>query len=349
MIDCVEMHHNGTQQDRDSTRLWDEWRTHVSPFFDLAERDETDLSQPVAMKTFHLGALLVGDVVAPAQDLVREARKSARQGVDHVLIQFYTKGRSRIETRQERLAAGGGAVIYDLSQPVTVRSDQAVDAVNILLPRVLLSSEPLRVEALHGQVADFRADAAGQIAFTTIQGIMSCADRLTPQHLPALTAAAARLCSGFLSGAQAQGEEAEWRARVEIRHFIRSHLHNPDLGVELLQRRFGLSRAALYREFAGEGGVQTFIRERRLAAALRLLTRPSARGGRPRVSSVAYATGFTEDKSFSRAFKTKFGFLPSEVRAGEMPAMAGDDKAGRLLAWLRDLTGEPAPEARLAG
>ncbi len=95
--------------------------------------------------------------------------------------------------------------------------------------------------------------------------------------------------------------------------------------------------------------MQTFIRERRLAAALRLLTRPSARGGRPRVSSVAYATGFIEDKSFSRAFKTKFGFLPSEVRAGEMPAMAGDDKAGRLLAWLRDLTGEPAPEARLAG
>ena len=346
LVDCVRIHHAGAANQTDSVSLWNEWCAHVSPFFDLYERDETDLSHSVSMKSYNLGAMLVGDVSAPAQDLVREARKSARQGVDHVLMQFYTKGRSRIETGEERLAEAGGAVIYDLSQPVTVRSDKAVDAVNILLPRALLDNEHLRVEALHGEVLNFQADAAGHIAFTTLQGILSCTDRLAAHHLPALTEAAARLCSGFLHGAQARGEDQEWRARLEIRHFIRTHLGNPDLDAEFLQRRFGLSRASLYREFAGEGGVQTYIRERRLAAALRLLTRPTPRGGRPRVSSVAYATGFTEEKSFSRAFKSKFGFLPSEVRVGDASFSAGDDKADRLLAWLRDLTAGSTSDAR---
>ena len=340
-VACTDISHVGTSSPKDDSRVWDEWQDHVSPFFDLYKRDETDLSKPISMRSYHLGGILVGDVVAPAQDLLREARKTARQGVDHVLLQFYTSGRSRLQARQDVVATGGTMVLYDLSQPITVRSDEAVDALNILLPRAALDRQNLRVEALHGTATDFRADAVGEITFSLLQGILDNTHRLEAHHLPALSEATARLCGAFLEGSDAGGEADDLRARVEIRSFIRDNLSEIELGPELLQRRFGMSRATLYREFAGEGGVRAYIRERRLMAALRLLTRLSPKGRRPRVSSVAYAVGFEDEKSFSRAFRSRFGFLPSEVRAGDAGPDNGDGGADVLLSWIRDLTGQP--------
>lgn len=348
-IKQTEVSHLGVQCKAKAAGIWDEWQEHISPFFDLSLREETDLSKAISMRSYHLGGVLVGEIEAPAQDLVREARKAARQGVDHVLMQFYTRGRSVVDGRQSHVADAGKAIVYDLSQPVTLRSDKAVNAVNILLPRALLERENIRVEALHGMVIDHQADAAGTIALTTLRSVLDCVDRLDTHHLPAFSDATARLCTSFLHGASASGEPAAFRARVGLRSFVRDNLHDPDLGADLLQRRFGMSRAALYREFAEEGGVQTYIRERRLAAALRRLTRPSAQGRRPRVSSVAYSVGFEDEKTFSRAFKARFGFLPSEVRTGEALLSDGEDGADVLLSWMRDLTGEWGQSSWMAG
>lgn len=317
--------------------IWMEWCEHISPFFDLSMREETDLTNPPSMTSYHLGNVLVSEFAAPAQNLSREARKAARQGVDHVLLQFYTSGRSVVAARQEKLAVAGQVVVCDLSQPISVLSDEAVEAVNILLPRALLTSDHSSIEAQHGNVIDYRDDPLGQVAFKTLRGILDCSDRLKARHLPALGEATARLCGSFLRGAEPVRDGA-LQARPDMRGFIRENLSDLDLGPELLQRRFGVSRATLYREFAEEGGVQTYIRERRLAAALRLLTRPDPRGGRPRVSSVAYATGFGDEKSFSRAFKGRFGFLPRDVRSGVTPPTGGPDRGDGLLAWIRDLT-----------
>ena len=118
--------------------------------------------------------------------------------------------------------------------------------------------------------------------------------------------------------------------RIEIRKFIQDHIALHDLDAALLQRRFGLSRATLHRDFVEDGGVGAYIGECRLTAARRLLTRPAPKGWRPRVSSVAYATGFTDEKSFSHAFKTRFGLLPRDVRSGEALPQPGEGEGPRF-------------------
>lgn len=129
--------------------------------------------------------------------------------------------------------------------------------------------------------------------------------------------------------------------RIEIRKFIQDHIALHDLDAAFLQRRFGLSRATLYRDFVEDGGVGAYIGECRLAAARRRLSRLAAKGGWPRVSSVAYARGFTDEKSFSRAFKARFGLLPRDVRSGEALPQPGEGERPKvLLSWIRDLTGE---------
>ncbi|WP_274533566.1 helix-turn-helix domain-containing protein [Methylobacterium sp. Leaf113] len=77
------------------------------------------------------------------------------------------------------------------------------------------------------------------------------------------------------------------------------------------------------------------MRERRLLHALRLLTRS---GTRPRISAVAYAVGFSDEKTFSRAFRRRFGFLPRDASVGEAsPRTRGRDEPV-LLSWMKTLT-----------
>ena len=76
--------------------------------------------------------------------------------------------------------------------------------------------------------------------------------------------------------------------------------------------RLGLSRSTLYRLFA-PNGIVAYIRDRRLMAAMRMLVRDDA--PKPlRVSQVAFAVGFSDERTFRRAFKRWTGLTPSLLR-----------------------------------
>ncbi len=312
----------------------------MSPFFDVEQRDETDLGEPIAMRSFHLGGILLGDVTAPAQNQRRSNLKAGRQGVDHLVLQFYTRGRSEIST-----AGGGGrtaesrVVVVDMAQPIEMRSDRPVEAINLVVPRARLGDEAGPLDTLHGAALDFDADVAGKLLFDYLRGIILCCAQLAPHQLSGLTDAAVKLCAAFLRGAERGGVAGDLRRRIEVRRFIQDHLGRLDLDAAAIMREFGMSRPVLYREFAEDGGVMTYLRERRLAAAMRLLTRPASGGRAPRVSSVAYAVGFADEKSFSRAFKMRYGILPREVRGGDRASPPDGERAQLLVTWIKDLMG----------
>ena len=113
--------------------------------------------------------------------------------------------------------------------------------------------------------------------------------------------------------AQARGEA--------IRRFIEAELARPDLGVDLICRTFNISRTTSYRDFEEDGGIAGFVRRRRLQIALNeLASGPPNRG---RIQEVAEGVGFTDPFHFSKAFRTHFGFSPSDV----LP-LAGNSQGG---------------------
>jgi AraC-like DNA-binding protein len=103
-----------------------------------------------------------------------------------------------------------------------------------------------------------------------------------------------------------------------MRH-IRENLGDPDLGPDLLCRRFGVSRAVLYRAFAPLGGVAAHIRNRRLKQAFVALTAPEP--ALP-LGPLAASLGFASAGAFRLAFRRRYGLGPGEVRERGLSALA---------------------------
>lgn len=320
----------------DPVASWKNWAAHLAPIFEARPVAETHVGPSVGMRSYNLGTVLVGEVSAPAQTLERSARTAAQQGLDHVLIQFYRSGTSVVRTeRGEAEVRPQDFVVYDLAQPVSLTA-APVSATNILLPRAALGARNGSIDALHGCVFGTEHDPAARIFASYLQDVVAHGDRLAAPYRPGIAEAAAKLCGAALPSPASDAAMAERRACLEIRAFIQGHLAVPDLGPEMICARFGISRATLYRQFAADDGVQNHIRNRRLARAMTLLTRPGS-GPRPRVSSVAYMVGFLDEKTFSRAFKRRFGILPREAALNPLAAHGRREAEAGLGAWLRHL------------
>jgi AraC-like DNA-binding protein len=104
-------------------------------------------------------------------------------------------------------------------------------------------------------------------------------------------------------------------------------------------KALGLSRSTLYATCGPFGGVAALIQRRRLERIRAILSDPL---DPRRISEIAYQHGFVSRAHFSRAFRTAFGYSPSEAREGaaQSPDRSGDRGAGSVYEiWIRQLTG----------
>lgn len=90
---------------------------------------------------------------------------------------------------------------------------------------------------------------------------------------------------------------------------IDDNLSDEDFSVEILSNKIGMHRSNLSRKITSLTGTspQELIKIRRMKLAAKLLLASGKN-----VSEVAYQTGFSDPKYFSRVFKSYFGVLPSE-------------------------------------
>jgi AraC-like DNA-binding protein len=129
----------------------------------------------------------------------------------------------------------------------------------------------------------------------------------------------------------------EYKDRAEVQpaqsmEFVRKHVHGdeagplrrlcecidanllqPDLSPDVIAQRLGMSRATLYRVAHPLGGIQCYVRKRRLEYAFAFI-KTNAAAVRS-ISALAYDLGFGSENTFRRAFKDMFGVSPSDARA----------------------------------
>jgi AraC-like DNA-binding protein len=99
-----------------------------------------------------------------------------------------------------------------------------------------------------------------------------------------------------------------------IKRYIDENLGNPSLSAATIATATYVSRRQLYRVFSDNGTtVSQWVRERRLERCYRDLVHPAF--ANRTVAEIAYSWGFVGPSHFSRAFKTKFGRSPTEIRA----------------------------------
>lgn len=309
------------------------WAEALSPIFDIRVTDPDAMSVDRELRNFNLGNMLFGRVDAPAQRLERDRGRAAVHGVDHVLIQHYLTGHSHIEARGETRAVNAGDfVLMDLAQPVLLNA-APVKALSFVVPRAMFGEREMG--DLHGTVLSPGVEPFVQTLGTLAREVGAMADTLSASHAEALTDVAATLLRLSLGDdPTGQGRRDPVGMKARIRRFMIQNLADPTLDTATLTDRFGVSRSTVYRMFETDGGPQSYIRDLRLAQAMRRLSQ----GGpmRPLVSTVAYECGFTSEAVFSRAFRRRFGHAPREIDPRSGLRAGGDGE--RLAAWMRELT-----------
>ena len=110
-------------------------------------------------------------------------------------------------------------------------------------------------------------------------------------------------------------EDTRMRARNALKRticeFIERNLSNPQFSPQTILKRYGVSRATLFRMFEIDGGVRTYTNHRRLFRAVHQISNdPLTRG---EISKAASDWGFSSDANFNRAVRRVFGTSPNSL------------------------------------
>jgi CheY-like chemotaxis protein/AraC-like DNA-binding protein/nitrogen-specific signal transduction histidine kinase len=125
-----------------------------------------------------------------------------------------------------------------------------------------------------------------------------------------------RRLQGKYSVAQQEGkiDKIEWMSPNDqmmerVMKVINENISNPDLGVEFIADKIGISRVHFHRRLKNATGLtpRDFVRNIRLMQAAKLLSRTDTD-----VTGVSVATGFRSASTFSTCFKAYYGMSPTE-------------------------------------
>lgn len=275
----------------------------------LAPTDESEVEERVAV----VEETEAGDTfAAPGRErvLVVDDHDDLRQRVRELLGHRFevieaADGTAAWQTARDELP---DLIVSDVMMPGCdgveltrrLRSNAETHAIGILLLTAKVGSEHA-VAGLNAGANDYLAkpfDASELLA--RCEAIVAHARRL--QHRLAAAAPVAPT-------EPADTPESRWRQRLD--QHIAANLHESEFGVEALARCMHADRSQLFRkskEVLGQSP-SDYLREARLAHGRRLLEQAAGS-----VSEVAYASGFDSLSSFTRAFKTRYGVPPSQVR-----------------------------------
>lgn len=102
---------------------------------------------------------------------------------------------------------------------------------------------------------------------------------------------------------------------ISLRNAIDERMSDAEFSISTLETEMAMSHASFYRKIkslTGESG-QELLQNMRLKRAKQILSENKGL----RISEVAYMVGFTNSKYFSKCFKKKFGYTPSEIASSE--------------------------------
>jgi len=290
------------------TDRFEAWRQWVSPIIDVAP-GENQRMEGAAFTTRLLDTLIFGDFNVGAQVIHRGASHIGSPHSEMLILDMYSSGSARGLIGDTYVQRGPGVIdITDYSRQSQIVATDAV-FLSVSIPHRAIGYDPARHPAnfkipTNGPVGRVLADA-----FLTLNAQLP---EVTLVEAPALAAGFCGLLRGLLFGPASDdaGHDAVKSGRLNaMKSFIGRNLDNPNLGIESLCRNFGASRASVYRDFAGLGGVRHFITQCRLDRAFHDLLR--AEPARGQVQEIAARWGFDSPGHFNRLFRRKFGESPS--------------------------------------
>ncbi len=328
-----------------NAREFELWRDGLRPLFAMEALDAASRSSfAIEATSYQFSDVAIASGRSSAALFERAPLTIARSGLDHICLLIYTEGGCELDIEGGSTEVHAGDVCFlDLSRPVALRAPNYA-SLTLILPRATLQPYVADLDALHGRILR-KSRPLNAMLVNHLQTLFAEAPTLDEADGAAAARGTAALIAAF-AGTSDDGREVIARSNsivtlLTFRQHIEKHLGDLGLGPESLCRRFGVSRATLFRAFEPMGGVRRYILQRRLARSRRLLTDPACADHR--IGSIALQCGFGNTSVFNRAFQGAFGMSPTELRAtagsGEFSeaALSGDQGLASMSRWLLGL------------
>jgi AraC-like DNA-binding protein len=292
----------------------DAWREITSPTYETSRNLDDAVPLTGSITSLPVDDMLFGRTSFGPQTYARTRTMAAATGLDCYLVQLFQHGDLVLHAGSEIVLGAGDLVVFDLARGFDAMTTGG-STVSVLVPRELLESPGGR--GVHGTVL-----RRGEPRNALLTGFLRELDAVLFDGAPPAgttlasirEATAAILAPMLRSGEAVPDASADLlsiageRLRTRIEAYVDAHLGDPGLTPTTIARRFAISRATLYRLF--DEGIAALVRDRRLdAARRRLLADPAVR-----ISDVAYSVGMSSVRTFTRAFRDRFGVSPAAMR-----------------------------------
>jgi len=281
----------------------------------LSHKFDTRPDEPFTgqMDWLDLGALGLGSARMTAADWVRGPGNAARDGNDDLVVSVRHRGAAFADMAgRDAVAPAGSVLIADMAQ-VQRHYSEASLTTGFAIPRAVAEQTLPSVRSLHGHVI---APEYARLLVSHLSAIRESVGSLPVSSGPAIAQTVLDLFAMSLAASMdsvpVDPAQHDRGLRLRLREAIECQLGSPSLTAARLSRDLGTSRSTLYRLLQDEGGVQAYIRTRRLARVAESLRRP---GGHETIGTLAERWGFCDAAYLGRAFREVYGATPGDYRA----------------------------------
>lgn len=323
---------------------FDAWNENMGVLFDLLtpSGDVPSNEMNARIDVCNLGDAVFGITRAQSQLFSRDDHRVVRDGMDHILVQVFIEGGGLASS--DHLIRAGDMLIIDLDQPHEMLNTDFAN-LTMVLPR-----------ELHPHLAELLAKFHGKRLGADHPMVPFVAEHLCSlwKHVPDMDAGNAGAALNGTLGVlehwlsheahiiEGVAPEVSLAVSKSIFRYIDRNL-GESLTPEFLAGQFRISRSQLYRIFAPHDGVARYILERRLRRSLYMLSRPTHND--MTIGAIGFASGFSSESYFSKAFRNRYGMSPSEARTTcqanasntpSSPDVMGTDTP-EFRAWIKSL------------
>jgi AraC-like DNA-binding protein len=322
----------------DNALAEDFYRSAIQDWYCVSQIDP-DQSFFTDNSTYRFGDYVIGRGRSVGQTKVRGPVEIRRSGLDSLAVILDLAGMKGDADGRDVNVPAGYLHLRDLARPSAFKVN-TVDAVALAMPRDV--APPWMVNRdIHGVNVDGTPQIS-RLLTGHLMALVKAAPSLSVEEgvtsIEAALVMTERAFRGTGDLTAIQRAAAYSRLHGSAVSLIEQRLHQPDLSIDELIRVLGTSRSTLFRAFASSGGINLYIRNRRLERArVSLLARD---GHHPSVAAIGRAHGFVSESHFSRSFQDKFGHRPGASQTPTAPAAPsnpGEMRYDLLSQWLGGL------------
>jgi AraC family transcriptional activator of tynA and feaB len=257
-----------------------------------------------------LGAVEVSDIRCSSLKYERGRQDQLKDDCEDFLVSMLVEGRARIEQcGRAAMQEPGDFVLYDAARPFVYEFPTNYQMMLVKIPRKTLLCRLPNAERLTAVKFSSTSPLGGlasmmvrSAAGLDLPGQSSCSAKVGSSLIDILTAS-------FETELQGDNDLVDRQAAIlkRAKDYIRAHMDDSDLDVEMIASAVHVSSRTLSRAFASEGiSVIRWLWRERLSASHTVLSE----GRASQVADVALGCGFVSGSHFSRMFKATYGVLP---------------------------------------